>query len=127
MGASTIEMISAQLSKIEAQLIPGDLASEIAMEGGADVSLVPLHHILGWGSTQLITIGAQLNQPDLTLKFGMGKGAGRHSIVRTSKNGIYAFENANRRILLYNLIRYIGRNRIAGSGLHVSDFPIMSL
>ena len=55
-------MAAAQLSTIEPQLIPGGLVSKIAM--GAGVPPDP-HHIWGWGS-------AQLNQPDLTLKFGMG-------------------------------------------------------
>jgi len=67
-------MISAQLSVIEAhlsvaQLIPGCLVSKIAMGGGL---ASPPHYIWGWGSarlkivaTQLSTVGAQLNQPDL--------------------------------------------------------------
>jgi len=58
-----LKTISAQLSAIEIQLIPGGLASSP-------------HHIWGWGSAKLKLVAAQLNQPDLTLKFGIGEGAG---------------------------------------------------
>jgi len=70
-------MISAQLSVTEAQLIPGGLASKNAMGGMASTP----HLIWGWGSAQLKIVAAHLsaieaNQPDLTLKFGKGRGWG---------------------------------------------------
>jgi len=80
-GPAQLKIISAQLSAIEAQLIPGGWLS-IKNRNGGRWRLLP-HHFWRWGSAQLkivaeqlSTIGEQLNQHDSTLKFGMGGGAG---------------------------------------------------
>ena len=73
-GPAQLKTLSAQLSTTEAQLIPDGLASKIAI-GGTGVFPAPLS-ILKWESAQLKIVAAQLNQPDLTLKFRMGGGSG---------------------------------------------------
>jgi len=66
-GTAQLQMISVLLSTFEAQLISGGLAWGLA-------SHQPYLHI--WRlevAYQLSTIGAKLNLPNLTLKFGMGE------------------------------------------------------
>ena len=70
-GAAQLEIILAQLSTIEAQSIPGRSASEIPMGGPA--SPQPLIPYLVLGLAQYSTI-----EPNLTFKFGIGEGWGRH-------------------------------------------------